>query len=152
MILLLALPACKPYLEEACEAAAKKLGRTLKIGTWNGISGCYYYKTGKYTENVYFSQSGSTSEKKKTPALKNQFRPKGYDCKTGIFDLLFDRIQSTKYQLLSFYHVPLEILRIYIYLNIECKVDSDCNQLYSSCQDGMCQGIRHAFLNINNDV
>ena len=85
MILILALPECKPYLEEACEAAAKKLGRTLKIGTWNGISGCYYYKTGKYTENVYFSQSGSTSEKKKTPALKNQFRPKGYDCKTGSF-------------------------------------------------------------------
>ena len=86
MILILALPECKPYLEEACEAAAKKLGRTLEKGTWFGISGCYYYKTGKYTEKVYFSQSGSTSEKKKTPAEQSQFRPKGYDCKTGIYD------------------------------------------------------------------
>ena len=84
MILLLALPDCKPYLEEACEAAAKKLGRTLKIGTWSGISGCYYYKTGKYTEYVYFSLYGKVfDDKKKTPAQKNQFRPKGYDCKTG---------------------------------------------------------------------
>ena len=85
MILLLALPECKPYLEEACEAAAKQLGRAIEIGTWYGISGCYYYKTGEYTDKVYFSQSGSTSEKEKTPSLNNQFRPKGYDCKTGSF-------------------------------------------------------------------
>ena len=99
---------CVPYLEQACAAAAKNLNRPLEKGTWD-TKGCYYYKTGKYTEKVYFSDGGTEDEGTMKEEMKtcdirsSQFRPKGYDCKT------------------------------------DCNSDDDCNQLYPSCQEGTCQ-------------
>ena len=83
MILILVLPICTPFLEEACEAVAKKMGRTFQKGKWSGVYGCYYYKTGKYAKNVYFSDKGTVLNKSKTHVASNKYRPKGYDCKTG---------------------------------------------------------------------
>ena len=75
---------CKPYSLEACEDAAKALGKNFEVDSWS-TKGCYSYDSGEYVNNVYYSTGGTTLKKRKSLALP-KYRPSGHDCKVyGIF-------------------------------------------------------------------
>ena len=60
------------------------------------------------------------------------------------------RIQNQEHIL---YHISFDILIESGYFILECKKNSDCNQLYPLCHDGICQftqGKIHDFQRISN--
>ena len=85
------LPVCEPYLESACKIATEKLGRVLEKGVYT-TTGCYYYKSGKYATKfatkVYFGLGGNLQQNKDVPKRPGQFRPRAFDCNTGICRLI----------------------------------------------------------------
>ena len=77
------IPNCEPYSENACEIASKKLGKPMKKGTYQ-TKGCYYHKSGTYSNSVWFGKGGNLDERKNWPTIPGQLRPSGYDCIAGI--------------------------------------------------------------------
>ena len=78
---------CEPYSEEACLEAVKNLPNLqfVEKGDFD-TKGCYYYKTGAHSGKAWFGTGGSLDQRKNHPTEAGQFRPKGYDCKSGIFN------------------------------------------------------------------
>ena len=76
---------CVPYSQEACKAAAERLGLHLGDGYSSFISsdnpnkGCYAYDSGRFAGRVYYG-SGGTTEQMKTALASPKYRPIGYDC------------------------------------------------------------------------
>ena len=76
---------CEPYSEQACLEAVKNLPnpvQSLQKGDF-ATKGCYYYKEGQYSGEAYWGTGGTLAQRKNHPVKPGQFRPKGYDCKTG---------------------------------------------------------------------
>jgi len=75
---------CTPFSQEACSAAAMKLGlkkggRGHKFAGKYRTKGCYAYKSGKYKGRVYYGTGGSFQKKKEIPKAP-KYRPEGHDC------------------------------------------------------------------------